>query len=164
MLRFLHLIAIGSLIASAAYAYSVKYDSVYFAEQVAKLNSRIQKERDAIAVMRAEWQRLNRPDRLQTLAEKHLDLHPISVQQIVRIGDVPMKPTGDELGRKLELLGLIATETPSAPKTGATRSATTPAATPAGRAPLTTGSIRPAPATAPSATAPTVPPARERVQ
>jgi cell division protein FtsL len=160
MLRFLHLIAIGSLIASAAYAYSVKYDSVYFAEQVAKLNSRIQKERDAIAVMRAEWQRLNRPDRLQTLAEKHLDLHPISVQQIVRIGDVPMKPTGDELGRKLELLGLIATETPSAPKTGATRSATTPA----GRAPLTTGSIRPAPTTAPSATAPTVPPARERVQ
>ena len=161
MLRFLHVIAIGSLIASAAYAYSIKYDSVYFAEQVVKLNNRIQKERDAIAVMRAEWQRLNRPDRLQALAEKHLDLQPISVQQIVRLADIPPKPTGDELGRKLELLGLIATETPAAPKTGATRSATTPAATPGARAPLTTGSIRPAPAAPPAQPAP---PARERVQ
>lgn len=70
MLKVLHVVAIGGLVASAAYVYRVKYDTLYQAEQVAKLKTRVQKERDAIAVLRAEWQMLDRPERIRALVAK----------------------------------------------------------------------------------------------
>lgn len=107
MIRFLHIIAFAGLIASALYAYSIKYETLYQAEQVAKLKSKLQKERDAIAVLRAEWQHLNRPDRLQAVADQHLELQPLGPAQLARLSDLPERPPRiDEIGRKLEALGL----------------------------------------------------------
>ncbi len=131
MLRYLHVLAVAALVSSAVYAYSIKYDSTFYAEQVAKLKARAKRERDAIAVLKAEWQRLARPDRLQVLAERHLDLQTLSVRQIVRVQDLPARqPKTDEIGRKLEALGLgQPTETPRAPlTTGTTRSVARPGA------------------------------------
>jgi hypothetical protein len=126
MMRLLHLIAILGLIGSAGYAYSVKYDTLYQAEQVAKLKSRIQTERDSIAVLKAEWQHLNRPDRLQAAVERHLDLQPLHVHQLARLSDLPAKaPKTDEIGRKLEALGLLQpTETPKERRPAEARTAT----------------------------------------
>ena len=62
--QLLHFVAISALIGSAGYAYSIKYETLYHAEQVVKLKGKVQRERDAIAVLRAEWAHLNRPDRL----------------------------------------------------------------------------------------------------
>ena len=108
MIRFIHIVVICLLIASAGYVYSIKYETLYHAEQVAKLKTKVQKERDAIAVLKAEWHLLNRPDRLQTAADRHLDLQPLSVQQLARLSDLPNRPPrGDEIGRKLEALGLL---------------------------------------------------------
>lgn len=105
--RFFNVLAIVVLIGTASYAYSIKYDSAYQLEQAAKLKSRIQRERDAIAVLRAEWQLLNRPERLQRLTDKHLDLQPLNIQQLARLSDIaPKAERGDELGKKLEAMGL----------------------------------------------------------
>ena len=65
MIRLLNVLAILGLIGSAIYAYSIKYDTLYQAGQVSKAKSQLHKERQAIAVLRAEWQLLTRPDRLQ---------------------------------------------------------------------------------------------------
>ena len=127
LVRFLHLIAILGLIGSAGYAYSIKYDSLYQAEQVAKLKSRIRTERDGIAVLKAEWQHLNRPDRLQAAVNRHLDLVPLSPMQLARLSDLPNKaPKTDEIGRKLEMLGLFQTATPKEKRPNEAR---TPSAT-----------------------------------
>jgi hypothetical protein len=114
MMRLLHFIAISALIASAGYAYSIKYETLYHAEQVAKIKAKLQRERDAIAVLRAEWQHLNRPDRLQAVIERHLDLQPMNVHQLARLSDLPNRPPReDSIARKLESLGLFeATATP----------------------------------------------------
>lgn len=114
MIKLLHVIAIGALVSSAVYAYSIKYETTLEAEQVQKLRAKAQRERDAIAVLKAEWQYLNRPDRLQTLADRHLDLQQLQIAQIVRAGDIPNRgPKVDAIGRKLEDLGLaLPTETP----------------------------------------------------
>jgi hypothetical protein len=127
MIRFIHIIAICSLIASAGYAYSIKYDALYQAEQVAKLKAKMQKERDVIAVLKAEWHLLNRPDRLQAVADRHLDLQPLNVQQLARLSDLPNRPPrADEIGRKLEALGLLQpTATPKDARPSETRTATT---------------------------------------
>ena len=130
MIRFIHMIVIGVLIASAGYAYSIKYEALYQAEQVAKLKAKTQKERDAIAVLKAEWHLLNRPDRLQAAADRHLDLQPLNVQQLARLSDLPDRPPrADEIGRKLEALGLL--QPTATPKDNRPSEARTPTRTPA---------------------------------
>jgi hypothetical protein len=129
MIRFLHIIAISALIASAGYAYSIKYETLYYAEKVAKLKNKLQRERDALAVLKAEWQYLDRPDRLQVAADRHLDLQPMAIRQLAQFSDLPNRPPReDEIGRKLEALGLVEpTATPKDKKYG---DAQTPTQTP----------------------------------
>ena len=108
MIKLLHFLAISALVGSAGYAYSIKYETLYHAEQVAKLKGKVQRERDAIAVLRAEWQYLNRPDRLQAAVERHIEVQPLTVQQIARFSDLPNRPPREDgIGRKLEALGLL---------------------------------------------------------
>ena len=109
MIRLLHILAITALIGSAAYAYSTKYEALYYAETLTKLKTKLQREREAIAVSKAEWALLNRPDRLERMVERHLDLQRMSINQLARLSDLPAKvDRGDEIARKLELLGLEA--------------------------------------------------------
>jgi cell division protein FtsL len=122
MWRFLHVFAIGAVIASAAYVYGVKYRTIYASEQIVKTRHLIARERDAINVLRAEYAHLVRPDRLQALADKQLDMQPLALTQIVKADDLP-EPAAkvDSIGRKLESLGLPGlSATPSAGVTGAT--------------------------------------------
>ena len=114
MIRFLHSLAITCLIASAAYAYSIKYDTLYYAEEIAKLNVKLRQQHDAVAVAKAEWALLTRPERLQVLAERNVDLQPMQVAQLARFSDLPARPPkDDEIGRKLDMLmSLEATATP----------------------------------------------------
>jgi hypothetical protein len=120
MLKLLNVLAVGGLIGTAMWAYSVKYETIYFAEQVKKLEKRLDRERDAIAVLRAEWQHINRPARLQVLADRHLQLQAMQATQIMQPQDLPAKPKAeDPLGSKLDEL-----------LTGSTGNAARPAARP----------------------------------
>lgn len=127
MIRLLNVIAVLGLIGSAIYAYSIKYDTLYQAGQVSKAKSQLHRERQAIAVLRAEWQLLTRPDRLQAAVDRHLALEPIGTTHLGRLADLPVRvDRGDEIGRLL-----AATATPKEkPVTGR-----------GGDEPRTTGSI-----------------------
>jgi cell division protein FtsL len=117
MLKLLNVLAVGGLVGTAMWAYSVKYETIYFAEQVKKLEKRLDRERDAISVLRAEWQHINRPARLQVLADRHLQLQTLQATQIVRPQDLPAKPKNDDpLGDKLDQL--LTGSTPAAPRSG----------------------------------------------
>lgn len=130
MIRLLHVFAIAVLLSSAAYAYTIKYEALFHSEQLAKLKSRAQKERETIAVLKAEWQLLNRPERLQAVVDRHLELPPLQVQQLARFSDIPEKNDKvDEIAKKLELLGLMqSTATPKdkKPSDPRTTGSTTP--------------------------------------
>lgn len=123
LVRLLHVLAVVALLGSAGYAYSIKYESIFYAEKLSKLRAQIQREKDAIAATRADWQFHVRPDRIAVLSEQYLDLQPLKIDQIVRFRDIPERPPKvDAIGAKLEALGLGApTNTPAA---GAGRSAT----------------------------------------
>jgi cell division protein FtsL len=117
-------IAIGALVASAVYVYSLKYQTIYASEQIVKTRHLIARERDAINILQAEYAFLTRPDRLQALADKQLDMQPLALNQIVKAADLP-EPVAkiDSIGRKLEALGFTGeTATPNAGATGATPS------------------------------------------
>ncbi len=128
MIRFLNVIAACALIGSAVYAYSIKYQTLYRSDQIAKMTRQIQQERDGLAMQRAEWAHLTRPDRLAPLADKYLtELDMTHPNQIVTFAQLPDRAArGDEIGKKLEALGLA--EPTSTPTGSVTAGATTPAA------------------------------------
>lgn len=114
MLRFLNVVAIVALIGSAVYAYSIKYQTMLRAEQINKMKREVKAERDAVAVLRAEWSFLTRPGRVQELADKYLDLQQLSVAQIVTAQALPEKGARvDQIGGKLDALGLGGPTTPA---------------------------------------------------
>ena len=131
MIKFLNIAACAALIGSAVYAYSIKYQTLYRSDQIAKLTRQIQQEKDAIGMQKAEWAHLVRPDRLEPLADKYLDLETTRPPQIVSFASLPDRvQRGDEIGRKLEALGLsLPTNTPGGVRG---QGAATPTTTPTG--------------------------------
>ena len=110
MPRIFHVFAIALLIGSAVYVYKVKYDTMALTSEVARLNKQFAMEQDRIALLKAAWQGLNRPDRLQKISDTNPDLVPLNTQQIVRWQDVPDRPSNvDMIGDKLSTLGLVET-------------------------------------------------------
>jgi cell division protein FtsL len=91
-MRFIHLMVIGALILAAAVVYKIKFDSTLQAEQVGKLRSELRKEREAIAVLRAEWAKLQTPARLEELARRHLQLQPMTAHQNGDFSRLPERP------------------------------------------------------------------------
>lgn len=102
MPRIFHLVVVMILVGSAVYLYRVKYETIYLSEQVAKLKRDITRERDAISALKAEWQQLNSPDRLQKLAHAHSQLTPLRVHQIAVWTEIADRSsTIDIIGDKL---------------------------------------------------------------
>ena len=104
MLRLLHLIVIGCLIAAAVALYRVKYQSTAHVQHIAKLRSEIRAERERISWLRAEWGRLGAPERIQDLAQRHLGMKPVALVQVEEIAALPEKPvsSGDPIGDLIE--------------------------------------------------------------
>jgi hypothetical protein len=91
-MRIIHLLVVGMLIFAAAYVYRIKMESTSRVERVQRLNAEIREQRDAIAVLRAEWARLDAPLRLQGLADRHLALKPIVATQYDQLKNLPERP------------------------------------------------------------------------
>jgi cell division protein FtsL len=122
MLRLMHALAIAALIGSAVYVYGVKYRTIYASEQLVKAKHLVNKEKDAINLLRAQYARLSRPDRLQALADTKLGLQALTLSQIANVVDLPEAlPKVDSIGRALESLGLLKdSASPSSASGGAT--------------------------------------------
>ena len=91
-MRILHLLVIGVLVFAAAYVYRIKMESTDRTERVLRLHAEIREQRDAIAVLRSEWAKLDAPLRLQGLAERHLPLKPITATQYDQLKNLPERP------------------------------------------------------------------------
>jgi len=123
MWRLLHLFAIAALIGSAAYVYRIKYQVILESEEIVKIKHQMNKTRDEIGVLRAEYEHLARPDRVQELADKLLQMQPLALNQIARPDEIPDKnASGDTLARKLESLGLGLSASPPNGAAGASPS------------------------------------------
>lgn len=121
-MRLLNILVIGALIFAASFVYKIKFDSTLQAERVAKLRGELRRERNAIAILRAEWAKLDTPARIRGLADRHLALQPAKATQFDGLDRLPDRPP--------------ATPAPSSDLIGAMAAPVVPD---------TTGSIPPAP-------------------
>ena len=62
-------------------------------EKLDALKRDIGRERESIRVLKAEWSTLNQPERLQTLARKHLTLAPTGASHITVLAALPFRKT-----------------------------------------------------------------------
>ncbi len=91
-MRIIHLFVICALVFAAAYVYRIKMESTVRTERVLRLRADIREQRDAIASLRAEWTKLETPQRLQDLATRHLSLRPIEARQYDQLKNLPERP------------------------------------------------------------------------
>ncbi|MEM7651186.1 MAG: hypothetical protein AAF204_03770 [Pseudomonadota bacterium] len=67
-------------------------------ERLQELELSNYREQEKIRMLRAEWENLNRPERLERLASEFLDLVPPTPEQISREGVTLPDPVFDEFG------------------------------------------------------------------
>jgi hypothetical protein len=82
-------VALAALVSVALFV--VKYEVRSLEQEFARLNREIQRNRDAIHVLRAEWSYLNRPDHLTEMAVRHLDLQPLLAGQMGELKNLPAR-------------------------------------------------------------------------
>jgi hypothetical protein len=117
-MRIIHLLVIGVLVFAAAYVYRIKMESTSRTERVLRLHAEIREQRDAIAVLRAEWAKLDAPLRLQGLAERHLPLKPLNATQYDSLKNLPERPPNyarpgepDPIGGMIQAIDSVADST-----------------------------------------------------
>jgi hypothetical protein len=91
-MRLLNILVIGALILAASFVYKIKFDSTLQVERVAKLRGELRRERNAIAILRAEWAKLDTPDRIKGLADRHLALKSVGATQFDSLDRLPERP------------------------------------------------------------------------
>lgn len=85
-IRFLTGLWVIALVFVGFSLYHLKYEVLALENEKKSLQAQIHQDREATAVLEAEWAYLNNPKRLQTLVEKYLALHPMQTAQIQVIG------------------------------------------------------------------------------
>ena len=71
--------------------YQLKYEVMHLEDRAMATNRAIAAERETIQVLKAEWSYLNRPQRLDDLAERHLNLVPVAVRQLGALDELVLR-------------------------------------------------------------------------
>ncbi|MBT3359400.1 MAG: hypothetical protein HN403_07210 [Rhodospirillales bacterium] len=98
MIRQATLLAILLAAALSVVLFGVKYQVQDLEDELSSIDRGILNEERAIHVLRAEWSHLNDPERLRRLAERHLDLRPVSARQVGAPQDLSELPQKAENG------------------------------------------------------------------
>ncbi len=92
MIRFFAILAVTLMLGTAIVLYRFKDEAAGIEAHIDELHEQIAEERETINVLRAEWNYLNQPSRIQKLAERYLDLEQLQVDQLASVSDLPMRP------------------------------------------------------------------------
>lgn len=82
-------LAMGVLATLALGLYLVKYWVQDVQADVTKAQAELANERESLHLLGAEWAYLNRPERLEKLSQKYLELTPLSSTQFIAYTHLP---------------------------------------------------------------------------
>lgn len=89
MIRIFGSLSLVLLVSLYFGASNLKYETRDAREELQELDREIDREKEAISVLSAEWSYLTRPDNLRKLAETHLGLDTVRAEQVAAIEDIP---------------------------------------------------------------------------
>jgi cell division protein FtsL len=87
--------------------FHVKYRVAALEEELTRLNAATLREQNQIHVLDAEWSYLNRPARLEELADKYLDLKPMTTNQLTTVAELPKRPTLEDFAKDPSVIAKI---------------------------------------------------------
>lgn len=87
MLRMMSLLAFGFLAGLVILIYDMKFETRRLEAKAQQLTRAIEDEKDNIALMRAEWSHVARPEQVEKLARELLQLEPVKSVQIINYRD-----------------------------------------------------------------------------
>ena len=91
-MRIIHLFVIGALVFAAAYVYRIKMESTVAHRARAAAACGNPRAARSHRGLRAEWAKLDAPQRLQGLADRHLPLKPVVATQYDSLKNLPERP------------------------------------------------------------------------
>lgn len=86
-MRLLCLLAFGFLAGLVVLIYNMKFETRRLEAQAAQLERAIEDEKDNVALMRAEWSHVSRPEQVERLAREVLKLEPAKPEQLINHRD-----------------------------------------------------------------------------
>ena len=92
ILRWTTLLWLVAFAVAVGLVFQIKYAVQSLDDQLAYAQTRIQNDREALHILRAEWSYLNQPQRIARLAQRHLEMIPLTAPQIGRIAALPPRP------------------------------------------------------------------------
>lgn len=98
MIKVFSLIALLVAIGAAFNANTVKLGTAELADEITRLEAQIAEEEDRITLLKAEWNFLTQPQRVQELADQHLALNVVKTVQLATMAEIariPMRDAGD---------------------------------------------------------------------
>lgn len=91
-MRLLNFCLMILLVLATAYVYEIKFEATVRVTRVAEMRNEVRREHEAIAMLRAEWARLENPARLEGIARRHLTLRPPELWQFEQLDQLPERP------------------------------------------------------------------------
>ena len=83
MFRLFNAMIVLGLLVASYFIYNLEHATRGGEREIARLEARIEEERESYKLLTAEWSLLTRPDRIQHLAEKHLQLKVLAPEQMI---------------------------------------------------------------------------------
>lgn len=87
-MRTVNFVLFGVMVGLLMLIYQQKHETRQLEARAAGLSAEISAQTRALAVLRAEWTYLNRPERLERLAHETLGLAPVSAEQMVSFSEI----------------------------------------------------------------------------
>ena len=102
MIKASDIVLTGLMIAAAVWTFQIKHEAELSADKVAKLQGEVNREKDKIDLLEADWAVLTQPRHLQSVAEKFVDelhLQQLKVDQIITPDELPpLRNVDDPIG------------------------------------------------------------------
>lgn len=95
-LSFVLLLLIAVIVAGGVFV--LKNEVQRLEAELALVHRSIVVDQEALHVLKAEWSHLNQPERLKTLASRHLSLEPLAPGQIVQFEALPFRAAEPAVG------------------------------------------------------------------
>lgn len=97
-MRVVNFTLFGVMVGLLMLIYQQKHETRQLESRAAALSREISEQTRALAVLRAEWTYLTRPERLETLAREKMGLEPVSPEQVIRFSDLtaPRRAADDD--------------------------------------------------------------------
>lgn len=102
-MRVVNFVLFGVMVGLLMLIYQQKHETRRLEARAAELSREIAAQTRALAVLRAEWTYLSRPERLESIAHEKMGLVPVTAQQVVPFSEIAARglhaPDGARSGK-----------------------------------------------------------------